>query len=558
MDWINTLYFGDNLKVLRDSIPSESVDLIYLDPPFNSNANYNVLFKEKSGEESAAQIHAFEDTWGWGIESEAAYNELVTQGPKKLADLMQALLSFLGRNDMMAYLVMMAIRLVELHRVLKPTGSIYLHCDPTSSHYIKLLLDGTFGPDHFRNEIVWKRTSARSDSHRWNHIHDVIFFYSRSSTMTWNPQFTQYDPDYVRDFYRSLEKDSNRAYASGDLTAAGTRKGESGKPWRGIDPTEKGRHWALPKKFMEDLGITQGTVQGRLDALDNLGRVLWPEKKGGVPRFKRYLDDMPGLAVQSVVTDIPPISAQSAEKLGYPTQKPEALLERIIKASSNEGDIVLDPFCGCGTAIAVAERLKRRWIGIDVTYLAINLVQRRLRDTFPTELSPYQIIGAPTDQHGAEALKDLDTYQFEWWAVDLVGARPARDRKKGADSGLDGYIYFIDDNSGVAKKVVVQVKSGHVGVNLVRDLKGVIEREKAAIGALITLREPTAPMLTEAASAGFYQSENFSEKCPRLQILTIAELLAGKQLCYPRLRDDTFKKAGRQKKGETSQSGLFR
>ena len=555
MDAMNALYFGDNLQVLRASVANESVDLTYLDPPFNSNASYNVLFKEKSGEESAAQIHAFEDTWGWGLESEAAYNELVTHGPKKLADLMQALLGFLGRNDMMAYLTMMAVRLVELHRVLKRTGSIYLHCDPTASHYLKLVLDAIFGNQNFQNEIIWKRTSARSDSHRWNHIHDVILFYSKSSKLVWNTQFAQYDPEYVKSFYSSVEPGTRRPYASGDLTAAGTRRGDSGKPWRGVNPTRKGRHWALPKKFMESLGITGAGVQERLDALDRLGRVLWPEKEGGVPRFKRFLEDMPGLAAQSVVTDIPPISAQSAEKLGYPTQKPEALLERIIKASSNEGDIVLDPFCGCGTAIAVAERLKRRWIGIDITYLAINLVQRRLRDTFGTELSPYQILGAPKDLAGAEALKNIDPYQFEWWAVDLVDARPAKDRKKGADRGVDGYINFLDDKSGLAKKVIVQVKSGHVGVNNIRDLKGAMEREKAAIGALVTLREPTAAMLTEAASAGFYQSEGFREKYPRLQILTIAELFDGKPLRYPRHRVETFKKA--ERKGKHEQEELF-
>jgi site-specific DNA-methyltransferase (adenine-specific) len=555
MDAKNRLYFGDNLKILREYVPDASVDLIYLDPPFNSSATYNVLFKEKSGEESAAQIMAFEDTWQWGLEPEGVYKEIVTTGPRKLADLMQALLAFLGRNDMMAYLVMMAIRLVELRRVLKPTGSIYLHCDPTASHYLKLVLDAVFGHEHFQNEIVWKRTSARSDSHRWNHIHDIVFFYSRSSEITWNPQFTEYDTEYLKDFYGSVEPGTNRPFMSDNLTAAGVRHGESGKPWRGVNPTTKGRHWALPAKFIQQLGITGATVQDRLEALDRAGRIIWPEKHGGVPRYKRYLDEMPGLAIQSIIGDIPPLSAQSAEKLGFPTQKPEALLERIIKASSNEGDVVLDPFCGCGTTIAVAERLKRRWIGIDITYLAINLVQRRLRDHFHEDLSPYEIIGAPTDVQGAEALKEISPHQFEWWAVDLVNARPAKDHKKGADTGIDGYINFFDDKSGQAKQVIVQVKSGYVGVNHVRDLKGVIEREKAAIGALITLREPTRPMLTEAAAAGFYESKEFPGRYPRLQILTIAELLAGKKLEYPAHRVETFAKAERKTKSE--QSGLF-
>ncbi len=292
-----------------------------------------------------------------------------------------------------------------------------------------------------------------------------------------------------------------------------------------------------------------------MEAWDREGRIYFPKDKKGRLRRKSFADELKGMPIQNLWTDIQVISSHADERLGYPTQKPEALLERIIKASSNEGDVVLDPFCGCGTAIAVAERLKRHWIGIDITYLAINLVQRRLRDTFGPELSPYQIIGAPKDVAGAEALKEIDPYQFEWWAVDLVDARPARDRKKGADSGVDGYINFLDDKSGVAKRVIVQVKSGYVGANHVRDLKGVIEREKAAIGALITLREPTKPMLTEAASAGFYKSENFTEQYPRIQILTVAELLDGKQLLYPRHRVETFAKA--ERKGKHEQEELF-
>ena len=540
MDWKNTLYFGDNLQVLRTNVPGDSVDLIYLDPPFNSNANYNVLFAEKSGEKSAAQIHAFEDTWGWGLESEAAYNELVTQGPKKLADLMQALLSFLGRNDMMAYLVMMAIRLVELHRVLKPTGSIYLHCDPTASHYIKLVLDAVFGGFNYRNEIVWQRTNAHNAAGQYGRIHDVLFYYSKTSEYTWNVGATPFTPTQLRRYRKDPQ---GRLYTGQDLTASRPDSNSGKFEWRGTIPPPS-RGWGYEKEQLEKWWAE--------------GRIL--TKRDGTPRMdglKVFLDEKSGKPLQSIWTDIPRIPNTGQERLGYPTQKPEALLERIIKASSNEGDIVLDPFCGCGTAIAVAERLKRRWIGIDITYLAINLVQRRLRDAFGSELSPYQIIGAPTDLAGAEELKNIDPYQFEWWAVDLVDARPARDHKKGADSGVDGYINFLDDKSGVAKKVVVQVKSGHVGVNTVRDLKGVIEREKAAVGALITLREPTGPMKTEAASAGFYQPENFPEKYPRLQILTIAELLDGKQLLFPRHRVETFKKAERKSKNAASQSGLF-
>lgn len=555
----NRLYFGDNLGILREYVLEASVDLIYLDPPFNSSASYNVLFKEKSGEQSAAQITAFEDTWQWGREPEAVYREIVTSGPRKLADLMQALLSFLGRNDMMAYLVMMAVRLVELHRVLKPTGSIYLHCDPTASHYLKQIMDAVFGPTHFRNEVIWKRTSAHSAAKRWNDVHDTILFYTRADGYLWNEVILPHSDEYSAR-YRNQDGDGQK-WADDNLTGPGIRHGDSGALWRGFDPTARGVHWKVSLKTVEAI-VGPGTARqmkttDKLDLLDRHGYIHWPRgrtgKGKGFPRFKRYLSK--GGRLQDVVTDIPPINSQAQERLGYPTQKPEALLERIIRASSNEADLVLDPFCGCGTAIAVAERLKRRWIGIDITYLAINLVQRRLKDSFGEQLGHYVIIGAPTDVRGAEALKEISPHQFEWWAVDLVNARPAKDHKKGADSGIDGYINFFDDKSGKAKQVIVQVKSGYIGVNHVRDLKGVLEREKASIGALITLREPTRPMLTEAASSGFYEPADLPGRYPRLQILTIAELLGGKKLEYPAHRVETFARA--ERKTKSTQEGLF-
>jgi DNA modification methylase len=567
MDWKNKLYFGDNLDILRREVPDASVDLIYLDPPFNSNTTYNVLFKEKSGEESAAQIMAFEDTWQWGLESEAVYKEIVTSGPRKLADLMQALLAFLGRNDMMAYLVMMAIRLVELHRVLKPTGSVYLHCDPTASHYLKLTLDATFGQNRFLNEITWKRSSAHSDTKqgmkRCGRIRDIIFVYSKSENYTWHPIYTPYAKEYLESEYRHVSKDGRR-YKETDLTAAKpggdvqykwpvkrrTTKGarweaditdERSRPREGFEYKRVspygGRYWAYSKQNMLEFARS--------------GHLIY--RSTGMPRLVQYADEMPGTPLQDLWSDIPP--ALGAEDLGYPTQKPDALLERILALGSNEGDLVLDPFCGCGTAIAVAERLKRRWIGIDITYLAINLVQRRLRDAFGKDLCPYEVVGAPTDLASAEALKEISPHQFEWWAVDLADARPAKDRKKGADTGIDGYINFFDDKSGKAKQAIVQVKSGYVGVNHVRDLMGVLEREKAAIGALITLREPTKPMLTEAAAAGFYESKDFPGRYPRLQILTIAELLAGKRIQYPDHRVETFAKA--ERKTKTKQQDMF-
>lgn len=543
VDWRNRLYFGDNLDILREHLADESVDLIYLDPPFNSSATYNVLFQEKGGEKSAAQITAFEDTWHWGEESQAAYEEVVTEGPEKLSSLMQALKSFLGTSDMMAYLTMMAPRLVELHRVLKQTGSIYLHCDPTASHYLKIVIDAIFGADKYRNEIIWKRSSAHNDTKQgarhYGRVTDTILFYAKEKNNTWNQEYVPYDEEYINRDYRRIDEDGRRYRLDNIQGPGGAEKGNPYYEVMGVS-----RHWRYSKEKMQEL-IAQGRIV--------------QQSPGVVPSYKRYLDEMPGLPVQNLWDDISVINNRSKEKLGYPTQKPEALLERIIKASSNEGDIVLDPFCGCGTTINVAERLHRRWIGIDITHLAVTLIRRRLQDTFGAELAPYEVYGDPTDVAGAEALALKDRYQFQWWAIDLVDARPAQDRKKGKDTGIDGYIYFFEDKSGTPQKVIVQVKSGNVSSRDIRDLKGVLEREQAAIGAFITFKEPTRDMKTESVSAGFYApARNPENKYPRMQILTIQQLLAGEKLQYPRyIGFATFKEAERKTKRRDKQEGLF-
>ena len=535
-EWKNQLYFGDNLDILRNRVADESVDLIYLDPPFNSNADYNVLFREQSGQQSAAQITAFEDTWHWDEGSELAYRDVVANAPGKLPELLQAMRSFLGQNDMMAYLTMMAQRMGELRRVLKPAGSIYLHCDPTASHYLKLLMDSVFGAENFRNEIVWKRTGAHNSANRYGPVHDIILYYSKSSVYLWNPTYLAQE-EYIAKRYTYIDEQGRRFYPV-SLLAAGTRRGSSGMSWRGIDVTAKGNHWRY-------------TIQ-RLDELDAAGDIYWP-KKGNMPRLKMYAENAKGELLQDWWDDIPPLNSQAKERLGYPTQKPEALLERIVSSSSNEGDLILDPFCGCGTATVASERLNRRWIGIDITHLAVTLMRHRLQDTFKGELKPYEIIGQPQDVESAMALalesKHDGRYQFEWWALGLVDARPAQDQKKGADSGIDGYINFFDDNSGKAKRVVAQVKSGRVNRGQIATLKGDMEREKAEIGLFITLQKPTRPMLAEATSAGFYTPEHFPDShYPCIQILTIAELLNGKRAEYPRLAPEaTFRRAPRRR-----------
>jgi DNA modification methylase len=338
----NALYYGDNLTTLREHIPSECVDLIYLDPPFNSNANYNVLFQSPTGQNSEAQIEAFEDTWHWNDAAEFAIDAVMGSGNSAAAEMLRAMRSFLGENDMMAYLTMMAVRLLELHRVLKPTGSLYLHCDPTASHYLKILLDGVFGARNFRNEVIWKRTSAHSSAKRWGPVHDSILFVSKSDDFLWNKLTQPYDDVYIDAFFTHVDPDGRR-WRRADLTGAGVRYKASGLPWRGVDVTSKGRHWAFTAEV--------------LDTMDTAGLIHWPKKVGGVPRRKRYLEDLPGMPVQDVISDIKPIHNVGEERLGYPTQKPVALLERILSASSSPGDIVLDPFCGCGTAIHAAEKL---------------------------------------------------------------------------------------------------------------------------------------------------------------------------------------------------------
>ncbi len=551
----NLLYYGDNLEVLRRHIDEDSVDLVYLDPPFKSNQDYNVLFAERSGEQSAAQIKAFEDTWRWDLGAEAAYREVVEQGGR-VSQAMQAFRTFLGESDMMAYLAMMAPRLVELRRVLKSTGSIYLHCDPTASHYLKMLMDAVFGPQLFLSELIWKRTSAHASAKRWGPVHDVILYYSKSGTYTWNQIYQPLPQETIDQWYNNVEEGTGRRFNRADLTAAGTRTGPSGQQWRGVDPTSKGRHWAIPG-FVGHL-VEGLATQDALDALDRAGRIFWPKKRGGSPMLKRYLDESKGVPAVDVISDVSPLKNNSPERLGYPTQKPEALLERIITASTDEGQVVLDPFCGCGTAVAAAQRLRRRWIGIDITHLAITLIKHRLQTAFDEEVVMPDVLGEPVSLPDAKALAESDPYQFQWWALGLVGARPT-ETKKGADQGIDGRLYFHEaPTGGDTKQIVLSVKAGKLKATYVRDLRGVVDREKAAIGVLISMDKPTKPMKKEAASAGFYEPDWGNKKYPKLQLLTIEQLLEGKDIEYPPYRTNvTFKKAPKAKKKSKKQRGLF-
>ena len=557
----NSLYYGDNLDILRRYVQDESVDLIYLDPPFKSDQTYNVLFQEKDGSQSASQIKAFEDTWHWDETAARSYEETVEAGGQ-VAEAMRAFRMLLGPNDMLAYLSMMAPRLVELRRVLKPTGSLYLHCDSTASHYLKILLDAVFGPVNFRNEIIWRRTGAHGAQRSFGPIHDTILFYSKTPDYFFRIAKGPYMRGHVDRRYTKDDEGRLKFTSGGNvLTGAGATQGESGQSWRGFNPSKKNRHWAVPgflSRQMPPEFMAFGVLK-KLDVLYEKGLIdikdgaAWPtpvrflNETDGHPlqdiwAYQPYTDGTVHGTKDGIDEDVKWLGPTDPERVGYQTQKPLGLLDRIIRSSCPDDGLVLDPFCGCGTTIATAQKLDRRWIGIDITQLAISLIRYRLRDSFGKDCR-FGVIGEPTSLPDATALAELDPYQFQWWALGLVRARPV-EQKKGADQGIDGRLYFHDEGKGgKTKQIIFSVKAGKVTVSHIRDLVGVISREKAQIGAFLSLEPPTSPMRKEAASAGFYKSP--WGKHPRIQLLTIEDLLGGKSIDYPQATDVTFKKARR-------------
>lgn len=510
--WVKReLYIGDNLDILRRYIPPESIDLVYLDPPFKSDRQYNMLFTRRAGARAAAQARAFEDTWEWNAAADHAC-QLMTQMPGKLGESIAALYRLLGEVPMMAYIAMMAPRLVELRKVLKPKGSIYLHCDSTASHYLKILMDAIFGPARFLNEIAWRRTNARSTTGQWPRIHDTLLLYAKNEAFTFHA--LRVPGDRAKLPHTLITAADGKKYQTYELTGPGlTSGGDSGKPWRGHNPSEMGRHW--------------GNSHAMMDSWDAEGLIHWP-KEGGFPRRradKPFDADSRLVVVGDVWTDIDRLNQTAKERVGFPTQKPNALLRRLIEASSNPGDVVLDPFCGCGTAIVVAEQLKRQWIGIDITDVALDVIAHRLAEIGPV---PYIVRAIePRALPEAIALARKDRKEFETWALGLVGARPETPHR-GADRGVDAR--FLDTHG---RPVVVSVKSGKVTASQVRDLRGVVDREGAVVGAFITLYQPTKAMLREAATAGAYSSP--AGLVSRIQILTIAQLLDpdSRRLLYP-------------------------
>jgi site-specific DNA-methyltransferase (adenine-specific) len=510
----NSLYFGDNLNVLRAEFPDESVDLIYLDPPFNSKRDYNMVFREIAGAGDTAQIQAFTDTHTFeGAQEDFHY---VVTHHDRLSRVLDALkLTYSGDAQMLSmvgYLAVMAARLIEMHRVLKPTGTLYLHCDEVASHYLKLVLDAVFGPARFKTEVIWQRTNVHSDSKHWSDVRDSIFCYTKGESATWHAQHARYSEEYLASKYRFVDADGRR-YQLDNMTSPNPRPNMMYE-WQGHASPRAG--WRYSRETMQ--------------RLHDEGRIWYPDTKDKRPRLKRYLDEQSGVLLGNIWTDIAPINSRAAERLGYPTQKPVALLERLIAASSNEGEIVLDPCCGCGTALVAAQKLGRRWCGIDITSLATSTIKKRLLESFPESFptpASITVVGFPADVAGARELALADRHNFQNWVLSLLpGARPrGGTAKKGADQGIDG-VWMWQDGRGVAQRGIISVKSGHVNAAQVRDLIGAMTSEGAAMGLFVTLEPPTKPMADAAAVAGHYELAGTTASFPRVQIVTAEDLLA--------------------------------
>jgi DNA modification methylase len=563
---MNKLFYGDNLEVLRKYIKDESVDLCYIDPPFNSKRNYNQIYNN-IGKEDTAQNQAFIDTWVWDDYANLGLREIqenyLGHFTTQAIDLINGLTDVLGKGSLLTYLVNMTLRIAEIHRVLKSTGSFYLHCDPSASHYLKLILDAIFCPQggDFKNEIIWKRTSAHSDANRFGKNADRILFYTKSNDFIFNQLYTPYEENYLLKNYKN--KDKNGYYMSDNLTGAGATNGDSDVEWYGYKPSARSRHWAIPTQPIINLvGAEKAkklTTKEKLDLLLENNLILFTKNK--TPRFKRYLDINKGNVLQELWTDINAISSQAKERLGYPTQKPEALLERIINASSKENDIILDAFCGCGTTVAVAQRLNRKWIGIDITYQSISLILRRLEDSFGKEiLDLIELNGIPKDVESAIALAtkkdDRIRKEFEKWAVlTYSNNRAVINNKKGKDQGVDGIAYFQGDKD-EPEKIILQVKSGKVKSGDIRDLQGTLILQNAEIGIFITLQEPTKDMIKTAKSAGIYQSKFMNQSVDKIQIVTVKDMIENQKRLDIRLSFEVLKSAEKQQQVKANQMTL--
>jgi DNA modification methylase len=526
---MNKLFYGDNLEVLRRYIKDESVDLCYIDPPFNSKRNYNQIYNnivDNCRGERPFTPTVFLDTWTWDDRANQGLKEIqenyLGHFTSQTIDLINGFFRVLKKGELLAYLVAMTLRIAEIHRILKPTGSFYLHCDPNASHYLKTILDSIFcsqGGD-YKNEIVWKRrtNTVKAITKSFSTLNDVIYFYVKSAkNYYFEIQYEDYPTEYIKRF---KYKDEYGQY-----------------------------RWQVMATYSQE----------RLEQLKKENKVRFsPTAK--YPEFKQYLHELKGIPVTNLWTDIDMLNSQSRERLGYPTQKPEALLERIIKASSNENDVILDAFCGCGTTISVAQRLNRQWIGIDITYQSIGVILKRLEDSFGSEvLQTIQLNGIPKDVESAIALSlkkdDRTRKEFEKWAVlTYSNNRAIINDKKGKDQGIDGIAYFQGEKT--QEKIILQVKSGKVGAKDIRDLQGVLTLENAALGIFITLQNPTKDMIKTAKSAGIYQNEYMSQPLDKIQIVTIEEMLEQQKRLNLKMTFEVLKSAEKQQQFKADQMKL--
>lgn len=582
---MSTLFYGDNLDVLRhrSHVPDESVDLCYIDPPFNSKRDYNQIYNNIAGEKDRAQAQAFVDTWTWDEAASRGFVEILDNADgrfqPKTVELIKGLSKVIDEGSLLAYLVSITLRVTEIHRKLKPTGSFYLHCDPTASHYLKLLLDSVFctqGGD-FKNEIVWRRTGAHSPGRRFGPIHDTLLFYTKSTTdYYFNVVRTPYMKGHVEKRYTLDERTGRLQFTSGGnvLTGSGLRTGESGAQWKGFDPSASSRHWAIPGFLAEQMPPDfqeLGTLD-KLDALYDAGLIeidadtAWPQPVrylrkgdgnalGDIWAAQPYTEGTVYGTNACIDADVQWLGPTDPERLGYPTQKPKGLLSRIIRSSCPTGGTVLDAYCGCGTTIAVAQQLKCNWIGIDITFQSISLILKRLEDHFDkATASAVKLNGVPRDMASAHALArkkdDRVRKEFEKWAVlTYTNNRGVIKEKKGADGGVDGVVYFLATPKENAT-MIFQVKSGAVQRGDIAKLRGDMEREKAAMATLITLEEPTQAMIKEARSAGHYRHEVMGRDYDRIQIVTVREIVEAKRRLELPLSREVLRSAEREDMAE--------
>ena len=538
---MNRLYYGDCFTIMQE-FGLASVDLIYLDPPFNSNRQYNAIYKDETGRPLPDQIEAFCDMWELDSERERAIRTMpVLMRENGIDDAiaefwklwMHALRGTQPR--LLAYLSYMVERLLIMRRILKPTGSLYFHCDPTVSHYMKPLLDAIFGHTNFRSDIIWRRNNPTGrGSKRYANNVDNILYYVKGDSFTWHSQFKPHSAEHLKSKYSNKDPSTGRRYSLGDLKGAGLTQGSSSLSWRGIDPARTDSHWAIPNLALPQVAKPL-SAQEKLDLLDEMGRIYWPPK-GGIPRYKRYLDEMQGTPIDTIWDDIPPVNSQAKERMGYTTQKPLALMERIISASSNPGDVILDPFAGCATTLEAAHKLGRQWIGIDIAIHAVKRVARvRLTERLGlVEGQDFTVEGVPRTAEGAQDLWERDKYHFQKWAVEQVEGFVTT--KRSADGGIDGRVYFAVPHAQDLQSMVVEVKGGaNVSIRDLRALKGVLDYDTALMAGLIIM-EPlgTVKARNFARFMGDAGSlEILGIEYPKMQLLTVAEILDGKRFKTP-------------------------